>query len=196
MKTIELTATAREALGTTAAKQLRAQALLPGVLYGAGQHLHFYVPTVQLKPLVYTGQAHFVALKLAGKTYSCILKEVQMHPVSEMLLHVDLLEISDEKPITMQVPLRLVGTAPGVMAGGMLAQKVRKVLVRAAKKEMPDHVKLDVSKLELGQSARVRDITAEKGVTILDLGGIPAATVQIPRALRSKAAQKGAEATA
>ncbi len=191
METINLTASPREALGTTASKKLRAQALLPGVLYSGNSHVHFHVPVGQLKPLIYTSKAYFVHLHLADKTYTCILQEVQRHPVSEMLLHADFLEIFEDQPLTMHIPLRLQGDARGVLAGGMLAQKVNKVRVRALPPQMPAEVHLDVRHLELGQSARVRDIAVAEAA-ILDLPSLPVVTVQIPRALRSKAAQEAA----
>ena len=196
MKTIEIIGYKRANLGKQEAKRLRREANAPCVLYGGREQVHFYTPMALLRDLVYTPDVHFVRLIIEGTVYQCILQDIQLHPVSEMILHVDFLQISDEKQVKMQIPTMLVGKAPGVIQGGNLTKKLRKLPVLAYPKDMPDYIQVDVSALELGQMTRVRDIKA-KHYTILALPSIPVASVEIPRALRSAASQtEGEKATA
>ena len=184
MNTIEITGYKRANLGKIAAKKLRKDANTPCMLYGGKRQIQFYTPVAQLKDLVYTADAHFVHLTIEGEAYRCILQDIQFHPVSDAILHVDFLQIFDDKPVKMQIPVHVVGKAPGVTKGGSLAKKLRKLPISAYPKDMPAHVAIDVSALDLGQMARVRDIKTTQ-YTILAAPGIPVASVEIPRALRS-----------
>lgn len=184
MKTIEIIGYERANLGKQASKHLRNEAMVPGVLYGGKKQIHFYTPMALFKDLVYTSKAHFVTLNLEGTLYNCILQDIQFHPVSEMILHVDFLEISPNKKIKMHIPTVLVGDAPGVVKGGNLAHKVKKLPVVAYPKDMPDKIKVDVSTLDVGQMSRVSHIKADN-YTILALPGTPVAVVKTTRALRA-----------
>ena len=194
MKTIEIIGYKRANLGKQEAKRLRREANAPCVLYGGQEQIHFYTPMALLKDLVYTPDAHFVHLSVEGTVYQCILQDIQFHPVSEMILHVDFLLMFDNKPIKMQIPTMLTGTSPGVITGGSLAKKLRSLPVVAYPKHMPAHIQVDVSTLELGQMVRVRDIETAN-YTILASPGIPVASVEIPRALRSAAGKEDVGAT-
>jgi large subunit ribosomal protein L25 len=195
MKVIEIIGYKRANLGKQKAKRLRREANAPCVLYGGQEQVHFYTPMALLRDLVYTPDARFVHLTIEGMAYQCILQDIQFHPVSEMILHVDFLQIFDNKQVKMQIPTMLIGKAPGVIQGGSLAKKLRKLLVIAYPKDMPAHIQVDVSALELGQMVRVRDIKTEH-YTIVAAPGIPVASVEIPRALRSAAGKaEGVEAT-
>ena len=184
MNTIEIIGYKRANLGKQAAKQLRAEANVPGVLYGGQEQIHFYTPMALLKDLVYTPQAHFILLNLEGSEYRCILQDIQFHPVSELILHVDFLQIFDDKKIKMDIPTVLVGDSPGVVKGGRLVNKMRRLPVSAYPQDMPDHIKVDVSTLDLGQMVRVRDIQAGH-YKMLALPNTPLAVVEITRALRT-----------
>ena len=184
MSTIEIIGYQRANLGKQAAKQLRAEANVPGVLYGGKEQVHFYTPMALLKDLVYTPQAHFILLNIEGAEYRCILQDIQFHPVSELILHVDFLQIFDDKKIKMDIPTVLVGDSPGVVKGGRLINKMKKLPVSAYPKDIPDHIKVDVSTLDLGQMVRVQAIKAEH-YTILALLNSPLAVVEISRALRA-----------
>jgi len=186
MKTIEIIGYKRANLGKQEAKKFRREANAPCVLYGGQEQVHFYTPMALLRDLVYTPDAHFVHLTIEGMAYQCILQDIQFHPVSEMILHVDFLQIFDKKKIKMQIPTMLIGKAPGVIQGGTLAKKLRKLPVLAYPKDMPAQIQVDVAALELGQMVRVRDIKTEH-YTILASPSIPVASVEIPRALRSAA---------
>ncbi|MCT4696997.1 MAG: 50S ribosomal protein L25/general stress protein Ctc [Candidatus Cardinium sp.] len=189
MKVIEILGYKRANLGKVESKKLRTAAQVPGVLYGGSEQLHFYVPMVFLRDLVYTPYAHFVDLNIEGSVYRCILQEMQFHPVSEMMLHVDFLQIFDDKKIKMQIPTAFVGKAIGVAKGGVLSKKQRKLTIAAYPKDMPSMVDIDVSDLDLGQIVRVHQIPVAN-YTILALPNTPVASIEIPRALRSAASKE------
>ena len=193
MKTIEIIGYKRANLGKKEAKQLRKEANAPCVLYGGQEQVHFHTPMALLRDLVYTPEAHFVHLSIDDKHYRCILQDIQFHPVNEMILHVDFLQILDDKPIKMQIPTQVIGKAPGVTKGGSLAKKLRKLPIVAYPKDMPAHIEVDISALELGQMVRVRDIKTTN-YTILAAPGIPVASIEIPRALRSATSKTEDEA--
>lgn len=184
MKVIEILGYKRANFGKAESKKLRAAAHVPGVLYGGAEQVHFHVPMVFLRDLVYTPHAHFVDLNIEGAIYRSILQEMQFHPVSEMMLHVDFLQIFDDKKIKMQIPTAFVGKAVGVTKGGVLSKKQRKLMIAAYPKDMPSMVDIDVSDLDLGQIVRVYHIPIEN-YTILALPNTPVASIEIPRALRS-----------
>lgn len=187
MTTIEIIGYQRANLGKQPAKQLRNEAQVPGVLYGGKEQMHFYTPMALLKELVYTPHAHFVKLNLEGTIYECILQDIQFHPVSEVILHIDLLQIFDDKKIKMLIPTELVGAAPGVAKGGNLVHKQKKLYVLAYPKDMPDKIQVDISGLEVGQMVRVSHVKADN-FTILAVPGTPIAVVETTRALRADAA--------
>lgn len=193
MKTIQITARVREQLGKKALKQVRAEGDVPGVLYGSKTPLHFAVATASLKDLVYTSEVHFVELLVDGQKRTCILQDLQLHPVSEAIMHIDLLEVEAEKKLKMFIPIRAVGNAPGVAQGGTLSKKLRKLPVLAYAKDMPDHIPADVSTLELGHMLRISDLNAGN-YTILSPQSALVISIEIPRALRSAAGKEASEA--
>ena len=142
-----------------------------------------------LRDLVYTSKAYFVDLNIEGKIYRSILQEIQFHPVSEMILHVDFLQISDQKKIKMTIPISFVGNSIGVAKGGILAKKQRNLRVFAYPKDMPSFVEVDITPLDLGQIIRINQIKTDN-YTILALPNAPIASIEIPRALRSAASKE------
>lgn len=189
MKVIEVLGYKRASLGKVASKKLRREAQVPGVLYGGSEQVSFYVPMMLLRDLVYTPHAHFVDLNIEGSVYRCILQEIQFHPVSEMILHVDFLQIFDDQKIKMQIPTTFVGSAIGVSKGGLLSKKQRKLTVSAYPKDMPVAIEVDISSLDLGHIVRVHQIPTPT-YTILALPNTPVASIEIPRALRSAASKE------
>jgi large subunit ribosomal protein L25 len=189
MEVIEILGYKRANLGKAESKKLRMDAYVPGVLYGGAEQVHFYVPMVFLRDLVYTPKAHFVALNIEGSIYRSILQEIQFHPVSEMILHVDFLQIFDGKKIKMEIPTAFIGKAIGVAKGGVLSKKQRKLVVSAYPKDMPSVVNVEVSDLDLGNITRVHQIPTQN-YTILALPNAPVASIEIPRALRSAASKE------
>ncbi len=194
MKGIKIIGYKRANLGKQEAKKLRQEANAPCVLYGGQEQVHFYTPMALLRDLVYTPDAYFVHLDIEGKEYRCILQDIQFHPVSEMILHVDFLQIAESKQVKMQIPIQITGKAPGVTQGGILAKKLSKLPVLAYPKDMPAYIEIDISALDLGQMVRVREIKT-KHYTLLAGPNIPVVSVETPRALRSVASKAATEET-
>ncbi|TAF64288.1 MAG: 50S ribosomal protein L25/general stress protein Ctc [Cytophagales bacterium] len=185
MKSVEILGYKRANLKKSEVKQLREQANVPCVLYGGNEHVQFYAPMIFFRELIYTPDAYIVNLNVEGEEYKAVLQEVQFHPVSEIILHADFLVLDETKPVRMDIPVKIVGTSPGVQIGGKLVSKVRKLKVRALPKDLPENVIIDVSNLELGKSVKVKDI-AKAGYEILNSPNIPVVSVEIPRALKGK----------
>ncbi len=181
--------TVRTETGKKASKAVRNSAGVPVVMYGPKESYHFTAPVSDFKNLIYTPDFKIAEVNLDGKTYKCILKDKQFHPISEALLHVDLLTLTEGHPIKVNIPLRFKGVSPGVKVGGKFLQQVRTIKVKTTPEKLVDHLMIDVSTLELGQSVRVRDIEVNEGVEIMMPTGMPVATVEVPRALRGKQAQ-------
>lgn len=192
MKTLKMIGYRRAELGKQDARQLRKKAYTPCVLYGGSEQVHFYLSMALLQELIYTPDVHFVDLTIADTVYPCILQDAQFHPVSDMTLHVDFLQIFDHKKVKMKIPTMITGQAPGVMKGGSLVTKLRKLPIFAYPKYMPATIQVDVSGLELGKMVRVKDLGASN-YTILVAPNTPIVSVEIPRALRSATGK--AEAT-
>ncbi|MEM7173981.1 MAG: 50S ribosomal protein L25 [Bacteroidota bacterium] len=185
MKTIDIVAYKRTDLGKGSARQLRKKALLPCVLYGGKSHLHLYMNMAEANDFIYTPEVFFIKVKVGEAHYTCIVKDLQFHPVNGFPLHVDLLQIFDDKSIQMHIPIRSVGSSVGVAKGGALLKKVRKISVFALPKDIPAFIDVDVSGLDLGQTAKVKDVVAANYVIQENLS-MPLITIGIPRALRSK----------
>jgi large subunit ribosomal protein L25 len=192
MKTLEIIGYKRANLGKKASTDLRLEGYAPCVLYGGTQQVHFYSPMILFKELLYTPNVYQVALNIEGDEYKAILQDSQFHPVNEVLLHVDFMELQENKPVRMEVPIRFTGTAPGVQKGGKLVSKLRKLAIKALPADIPDYITVDISNLELGRSIKTGEVQAEN-YTILSNPNIPIATVEIPRALRGKGAEEGAK---
>ncbi|MGV3540917.1 MAG: 50S ribosomal protein L25/general stress protein Ctc [Rufibacter sp.] len=184
MQSLEIIGFKRANLGKSEAKALREEAQVPCVLYGGSEQVHFSAPAILFRDLVYSPEVYQVDLNIEGTHYKAIMQDLQFHPVNEMLLHVDFLLLQDEKEVKIDVPVRFVGTSPGVMAGGKLVTKLRKLRVKALPANLPDSIAVDISELELGKSIKVNKITPGD-YTILTNPLSPVATVTIPRALKS-----------
>ncbi|HWZ21381.1 MAG TPA: 50S ribosomal protein L25/general stress protein Ctc [Cytophagaceae bacterium] len=198
MKSLEVIGFKRANLGKVEAKQLRQETNVPCVLYGGAEQVHFHTPAFLFRDLIYSGEVHTVALTVDGKKYKCILQDVQFHPVNEQILHVDFLELNDDKIVKIEIPVKLVGTAVGVIKGGKLVTKLKKVTVKALPANLPDFIEIDVTNLEVGKSAKVGDVKLGK-YTILNSKSIPLASVVSTRELKQaettevKGAAKGAK---
>ncbi|GGF27535.1 50S ribosomal protein L25/general stress protein Ctc [Hymenobacter cavernae] len=185
MKSLEIVGFKRANLGKKDAKALRLDSYVPCVLYGGQEQVHFSAPAILFRELLYTPEVHIVDLNVEGTMYRAIVQDAQFHPVNEMLLHVDFLELQEGKEVKMEVPVQFVGVSPGVQQGGKLVTKLRKIKVRALPENLPDSVKVDISDLELGKSIKVNKVTPES-YTILTNPLAPIATVTIPRALKGQ----------
>jgi len=191
MKTIEIIGFKRANLGKKDARLLREETNVPCILYGGKEQVAFHTPAFLLRDLVYTPNVHKVALTVDGKKTECIMQDIQFHPVNEMILHVDFLELDDKKAVKMDIPVKFVGTSPGVMQGGRLAQKLMKIKIKALPKDLPDFIEVDISSLQIGKSVRISDIKTPN-VVLLQNSSLPIATVETTRALKSDAGAEGA----
>ncbi len=202
MKTIEIIGYNRANLGKSEAKKLRNESMVPCVIYGGEEQVHFYAPMILFRDLVYTAEAHFVHLNIEGKEFQCILQDIQFHPVSEVILHADFLQLFEGKTIKMDIPVHFVGQSKGVSRGGTLVKKRRTLRVSALPKNMPEFIEVDITPLDFGRAIKVHEVKAE-GFDILDTPQASVAVVEIPRALRGKTSdaeeeetEEGAEAEA
>jgi large subunit ribosomal protein L25 len=167
MKTIEIQGLKRSDLTKQSLKALRIDEQVPCVLYGGAEPIHFSVPLAQFKGLVYTPNVYIVKVMVDGKDYSCVMQDIQFHPVNDIIQHVDFLEITDSSPVTINVPIKVTGASEGVKQGGKLVTKVRRLKVKALPKQLPDFIDLDITPLKIGGTIRVRDLKL-KGVEFLD----------------------------
>lgn len=185
MREIEVIGFKRANLGRAEANKLRAEGNVPGVLYGGDDLVQFYAQMIQFRPVLFSPDASFVKLNIEGKEYRGIVQESQWHPVSEALLHIDLLELTVGKKVKMDIPVKLTGSAPGVANGGSLVLKNPKLKVLALPKDMPETLLIDISELDMGKSIKVGSIETNN-FEILTSPIVTVVTVAIPRALRGK----------
>jgi large subunit ribosomal protein L25 len=199
MKTIEIKGTARVAGGKKAAKQLRKQGVIPCNLYGElkdekglPKAYSFAATEAELRKLLYSPDIYTVKLDADGQQCLAILKEAQFHPVKDNVLHVDFYQITDKKPIVMEVPIKLNGLAEGVKAGGKLAASVRKLKVKAVHTAIPERLDIDVTHLELGKTIKVGELSFE-GLELVTSPSVVVCQVKMTRNARSAAAAEEAE---
>ena len=184
MKKFEIKGTARQALGKKDTKTLRAQDLVPCVLYGGDAPVHFYAPEGDFRKIVYTPKVYQAELNIDGKIYNAFMQELQFHPVTDKLLHIDFLQIRDKKAVKIDLPVRLDGYAKGIQQGGRLKANLRTLKVKGIFKNLPDEIVIDVTDLGISESIRVGDIKAE-GFEIVNKKSVPVATVVVTRAARA-----------
>lgn len=193
MKTITIEGHLRTESGKKAARQIRSQENVPAVIYGGATEVNFYASAKAFKPLVYTSEFLIAEVAVDGKKYKCILKDLQFDKVSDLLLHVDLLELVDDKKVVATLPLKLVGSSVGVKAGGKLVSKVKAVKIKALPKDLREFIELDISNLELNANLRIEDIKVPN-MEIMNSPRIPVASVVMTRQLKqeeSEAAKAG-----
>ncbi len=188
MEIIAIQGHPRADLGKKGTKAVRKEEQIPCVMYGPGYSEHFATDISSVRHLIYTPDFKVAEVALGNNKHRCIVKDVQYHPVSEKILHIDFLRLTEGHPVKVEVPLRFSGSAVGVKAGGKLQQKMRRVKIKAMPEFLVTELKLDITSLEMGQSMRVRDITPPANIEILNAGSTPVATIDIPRALRSASA--------
>ena len=190
MKSIAISGSPRENVGKRDAKELRYQGLVPAVLYGGKTQTHFAVSAADLKPVIYTPVVHFIDITVAGAKSTAIIQDIQFHPLTEQILHVDFLELDEKKPIAIEIPIRLTGTSPGVKMGGKLVQKLRKLRIKALPKDHVDNIDVSIESLEVGKSVRVGDLQFDK-LTITNAKEDTIVSVTTSRALRQAEQEAG-----
>lgn len=188
MQTIAISGKARTNVGKVATKADRAAGNIPCVMYAGNEVVHFTSTISELRGILYTPKFFKAIINIDGTTHEALLKDVQMHPISEEILHIDFHKLLPGSPVIVEIPIRVVGQSPGVKEGGKLLVKVRKVKVKSTPENLKDNIDIDISGLKLGQSFKVRDIK-ETGFEILNSPAIPLVSVEITRALKSAATE-------
>jgi large subunit ribosomal protein L25 len=162
MKTVSMSGSLRESVGKKDAKLQRSEGKIPCVLYGGKEQYKFVADEKSFAQIVFSPDSFFIKLELDGKQHDCILKDIQYHPVSDTILHADFIEFDLNHPITMAVPVKFTGNAPGVIKGGQVVKKFRKLNIRALPTDMPESVVIDISNLDIDQKIIISEIPQEK----------------------------------
>jgi large subunit ribosomal protein L25 len=167
MKTIEISGTFRKELGKKSSKELRKALNVPCVIYGGKENIHFYTHENNFKNLVYTAEAHLVNLKIEGKEYDAVLKDMQFHPVSDRIMHADFTEVTLDKPVIIGIPIKVSGDSVGIKAGGKLRIRRRTLLVKGFDNDIPEFLPIDITEIKIHQSIKVGDLSFDK-IELLD----------------------------
>ena len=184
MQVFELKGELRTDLGKKATKVLREEKKVPCVLYGGKENIHFSVVEKDLSKLVYTPFVYIVKIMIDGNAYEAVMREIQFHPVTDRILHIDFYHIFAEKPVIIEVPVKLKGFAEGVQAGGKLVQVIRKLKVKALPSNLPGEVELDVTSLGLGKSIKVKELSFDN-FEVVNAKEVVIAQVKVTRASKS-----------
>ena len=193
MKTFELKGTVRTDLGKKATKAERVAENVPCVLYGGKENVHFTTTISDIRKLIYTPEVYIVNLDIDGKKTKSIMKALQFHPVSDKVLHIDFLQVTETRPVTVELPVKLEGLAEGVKAGGKLSLEVRKLKVKGLYTKIPENIVIDVTELALGKSIQVGKVSVAN-LEILNNKNAVVAQVKLTRAARGAAATAAPEA--
>ncbi len=185
MKSVTLSGSLRANVGKVDAKEIRAKGHVPCVIYGGSTQIHFHADERAFKPVIFTPNAHIVEINLDGKVYKTVLQEAQYHKINDKLIHADFLEIMDNKPVTVNIPVVLNGQSEGVKKGGKLVLKLRKLKARGLANALPDSIDLNIDKLDIGSSIAVGDIKLD-GVTLLNAKNVSVVAVQTTRAVAAE----------
>lgn len=161
MKSISIKGSKRESVGKKATKALRNAGQVPCVIYGGDQPMHFSAGELAFKGLVYTPDAHTVEIELDGTTYRAILQDIQFHPVTDRIIHIDFYQIFDDKEVTMIIPVKFIGSSKGVLNGGVLRKNNRKLKVKALPDNLPDFIEADITELKIGNKLYVTALESE-----------------------------------
>jgi len=196
MKTIEIKGSLRTELGKKSSKEIRKAEGVPCVIYGKESNIHFQAPELSFKNLVYTHEAHLVDLNLDGKVYKTVLHDIQFHPVSDRIIHADFVQIFEDKPVIIAVPVSVHGDSVGVIAGGKLSIKKRTLKVKGLPKYLPEFITIDITDLKIHDSVKVGDLSIEN-IELLDLKKAVVVTIATSRvAQKAEGEGEGAEGEA
>ena len=187
MKTITIEGQLRTETGKKFTRQLRSQGLVPGVIYGGSQEVNFAAPVISFKNLVYTPDFQLAQISVDGKSYRCILKDIQLDKVTDELAHLDFLELVEDKPVVATIPLKFTGAAAGVKAGGKLVTKMKTLKIKTLPKYLKENIEVDLTNLELNGNIRVEDVV-EENYEILNSPRIPIASIVMTRQLKQEEA--------
>jgi large subunit ribosomal protein L25 len=187
MKSITIEGQLRTETGKKATRQLRSQDMVPGVIYGGEKEISFAAPSMAFKTFVYTPEFQKAEIKLDGTTYNCILKDLQFDKVSDKLIHIDLLELVENKKLIADIPIKFTGAAKGVKEGGHLIIKMKSLKVKSLPKHLKEAIEVDITNLDLNGNIRVEDVK-EPNYEILNSPRIPIASVVLTRQLKQEEA--------
>lgn len=190
MEIVKIEAQVRTEFGKKHTKLVRKQGLVPAIIYGGGTTAAISVTPKAVKTLVYTPDFKLAEITAGGETYTCILKDIVFHPLSDEITHIDFLRTIEGTPIKVEIPVGYKGVSPGVKEGGKLIAQMRKVKVKTTPDKLTDKLYVDIGELQLGSSVRVRDIEVPEGMELMTTGATPIAIVEVPRALKSAAAEE------
>lgn len=192
MKSFQLSGVGRADLGKKAAKEIRKSDAVPGVLYGGAETIHFTVTQDAIRKLIFTPEIFKVELTIDGKSYNAIIKDLQFHPVSDRVLHIDFLEIFEEKPIVIEVPVVLEGLAEGVKQGGKMSLEMRKLRVKALYNNVPEKLTVNTSSLGLGKTIQVGELSFPN-LELINAKNAVVCAVKLTRAARGAKAAAAAK---
>ena len=197
MKSIEIKAVSRDQFGKKSSNSLRAERNVPCVMYREKENLHFYAHENAFRGLVYTPDVFLVNLIVDGKNYNAVMKDIQFHPVTDRLQHIDFMQVIEGKPVVMDIPLQITGDSSGVKAGGKLRVKRRTLKVKGLVEDLPEHLSIDITDIGIGQSVKIGDLSYEK-LEIIDNKRAMVVSVDVSRVSikDEEAAVPGAEAVA
>ena len=186
METVAIKSTSRSERRTKGAKAVRAAGKIPAVVYGGDTVSHVAIEFNDLRHAVYTPDFKLIDLEVDGESVSCIVKDIQFHPVTEEVVHVDFLRLVPGRTIKVEVPVHFQGVCPGLKEGGIMVQKMRRIAIKTTPEHLVSELLVDVSELMLGSSVRVKDAIVGEGIEVLNTPNIPIASVEVPRALKTE----------
>ena len=195
MKTIEIKGSFRTELGKKSSKLIRKSGSIPCVIYGKKENIHFHAPELSFKNLVYTPEAHLVKLSIEDKEFRAVLKDMQFHPVSDKILHADFIEIFEDKPVVIGIPIKVTGDSVGVIAGGKLSIKKRNLKVKGLPVDLPEFLPIDITDLKIHESVKVGDLSFEK-IELLDPKKVMVLTIATSRVAQKTDEEVAAETAA
>lgn len=188
MKLITIEGQLRSEFGKKASRHIRSEGKVPCVIYGGSSNIHFTTTPKELKPIVYTPEFNKAVIKVDGKDYTCILKDLQFDKISDEVTHIDFLELVEGKRVNANVPLRFVGQSVGVKAGGRFVIKMNTIKVRTTPENLASHIDVDITNLEIGRNLRIEDVVVSN-TEIMHNKRIPIAAVVTTRALKQEATE-------
>jgi large subunit ribosomal protein L25 len=191
MQSIKLAAKKRDEFGKKGAKAMRREERIPAVVYGQGEPVNFSLAVADVKPLIYTPVSYIVELDIEGRKETAVMREVQFHPVKEEILHMDFYRVTDAKPVTIDIPVRLSGSSEGVKMGGKLVQNKRKLTVSGLLQHLPDELVVDISELGIGKTIFVGDLKYDN-LRLLNPASTAVCAVRVTRAAAAAAAAESA----
>jgi large subunit ribosomal protein L25 len=193
MKTIEIKGSFRKELGKKSSKELRKEGNVPCVIYGKEKNIHFYAHENSFKNLVYTPAAHLVKLNIEDKEYNVVLKDMQFHPVKDNIIHADFIEILENKPVVINIPIKVFGDSVGIIAGGKLSIKRRNLKVKGFAKDLPEALPIDITNLKIHEGIKVGELSYDK-IELLDPKKSMVLTIATSRVAQKSDEEVAAEA--